>query len=62
MLGIFIIGPVYFAKPTTVDELINVVKRFSEGHRENVFHSVALNVNLRGSFPFKFFLLLWLHS
>ena len=33
----------YSAKPTTVDELIILVKRFSE-HRENVLYSVALNV------------------
>ena len=35
---------VYSAKPTTVNELMNVVKRFSEEHRKNVLHSVALNV------------------
>ena len=40
---------VYSAKPTTVDELINVVKRFSEKHRENVLHSVALNVMKRSN-------------
>ena len=40
---------VYSAKLTTVDELINVVERFSEEHRENVLHSVALNVLKRAN-------------
>ena len=40
---------VHSAKPTTVDKLINVVNRFSEEHRENVLHSVALNVLKRGN-------------
>ena len=40
---------VYSRKPTTVDELFNVVKRFSEEHRENVLHSVALNVLKRAN-------------
>ena len=31
----------YSTKTSIVDELINVVKRFSENHRENVLHSVA---------------------
>ena len=35
---------VYPAKPTTVGELTIVEKRFSEEHRANVLHSVALNV------------------
>ena len=38
-----------FAKPITVDELMNVVKRFSEEHCENVLHSVALNVLKRAN-------------
>ena len=40
---------VYSARPTTVDELINVGKRFSEDHRENVLHSVSLNVLKRAN-------------
>ena len=38
-----------YAKPTTVDEFINFVNRFSEEHRENVLHSVALNVLKRAN-------------
>ena len=40
---------VYSAKPTTVDELFKVVKRFSEEHREYILHSVALNVLKRAN-------------
>ena len=40
---------VYSAKPTTVNELINVVRRFSKEHRENVLRSVALNVFKRAN-------------
>ena len=40
---------IYYAKPTTVNELTNVAKRFSEEHRENVLHSVALNVLKRAN-------------
>ena len=35
---------VYSAKQTTVDDLVNVLKRFSEEHRKNVLHSVAHNI------------------
>ena len=32
----------YSAKPTTVEKLINVAKRFSEEHRENVFQGQGI--------------------
>ena len=39
----------YTVKPTTVNEIINVVKRVSEAHRDNVLHSVALTVLKRSN-------------
>ena len=33
-----------FAKPITVDELTNVVKKISEKHCVNILHSVALHI------------------